>query len=56
MMARRRISQEDLMARPEARSGSSLTELAALLDWIEIDRAVAGISAAEKGERGWPPP
>jgi IS5 family transposase len=54
-MARRRIGQEDFMARPEPRAGSSLTELAALLDWTEIDRALAGISAAEKGERGWPP-
>ena len=32
-MARRRIGQEDLIARPEPRSASSLTELAALLDW-----------------------
>ena len=54
-MARRRIGQEDLIARPEPRSASSLTQLAALLDWAEIDRALAGISAAAKGEPGWPP-
>ncbi len=45
-MARRRIGQEDLIARPEPRAASSLSELAALLDWNEIDRALAGVSAA----------
>jgi transposase, IS5 family len=54
-MARRRIGQEDLIARPEPRSASSLTQLAALLDWQEIDRALADVSAAAKGELGWPP-
>ncbi|MEO3470216.1 IS5 family transposase [Roseomonas sp. CAU 1739] len=54
-MARRRIGQEDLIARREPRSASSLSELAALLDWREIDRHLAGISAAAKGEAGWPP-
>ncbi|HEX6010552.1 MAG TPA: IS5 family transposase [Geminicoccaceae bacterium] len=55
-MARRRIGQEDLIARPEARAASSLSELSALLDWAEIDRALVGISAAVRGEPGWPPP
>lgn len=54
-MARRRIGQEDLIARAEPRAASSLTELAALLDWAEIDRHLVGISAAAKGEPGWPP-
>ena len=54
-MARRRIGQEDLIARPEPRSASSLAKLAALLDWVEIDRYLIGISAAVKGELGWPP-
>jgi IS5 family transposase len=54
-MARRRIGQEDLIARPKARAASSLPELAALLDWAEIDRHLVGISAAGRGERGWPP-
>jgi IS5 family transposase len=54
-MPRRRIAQEDLIARPEPRPGSSLVELAALLDWTEIDRALVGISAAARGEPGWPP-
>lgn len=53
-MARRRIGQEDLIARPEPRS-PSLTELAALLDWTEIDRHLVGLSAAAEGELGWPP-
>jgi IS5 family transposase len=54
-MARRRIGQEDFMARPEPRAASSLSELRAMLDWSGIDRALAGISAAAKGELGWPP-
>ena len=54
-MARRRIGQEDFITRPEPRSGASLMELAGLIDWPEIDRTLAGISAATKGEAGWPP-
>jgi IS5 family transposase len=54
-MARRRIGQEDLIARPEPLAAASLSELSALLDWAEIDRALADISAAAKGELGWPP-
>jgi len=54
-MARRRIGQEDLIARPEPRTASSLIEIAALLDWAEIDRPLAGITAAARGEPGWPP-
>ena len=54
-MARRQIGQEDLIARPEPRAAASLTELAALLDWGEIDRALASLSAAARGELGWLP-
>src|SRR4051794_32636261 len=54
-MARRRIGQENLLARPEPRAAASLTDLGALLDWAEIDRHLAGISAAARGEPGWPP-
>jgi transposase, IS5 family len=54
-MARRRIGQEDLIARPEPWAASSLAELAALLDWTEIDRHLVGISSAARGEPGWPP-
>jgi hypothetical protein len=54
-MARRRIGQEDLIARAEPRAASLLSELAALLlDWREIDRALVGISAAARGEPAWP--
>jgi IS5 family transposase len=34
---------------------SVLDELAALVDGTELDCLVAGISAAAKGEPGWPP-
>jgi IS5 family transposase len=51
-MARRRIGQEDLIARPEPRSASSLSELA---NWREIDGHLVDISASVKGEPGWPP-
>jgi transposase, IS5 family len=54
-MARRRIGQEDLLARPEPQAAASLAELAALLDWTELDCHLAGISAAARGEPGWPP-
>jgi hypothetical protein len=36
-MARRRIGQEDFIARPEPRAASSLADLTTLLDWAEID-------------------
>ncbi len=54
-MARRRISQENLIAQLQLRSASSLVEFAALLERAEIDHTLAGISAAAKGELGWPP-
>ena len=55
-MARRRIGQEDHVARPVPRAASSPAELAALPDWAEIDRHLVGFLAAVKGEPGWPPP
>src|SRR5215210_1522234 len=55
-MARRRIGQERLaVGGAEPRGGTSLDEVAALVDWAELDRLLAGISAAPKGEPGWPP-
>ena len=55
-MARRRIGQERLAVDgAEPRGGGSLDEVAALIDWLEIDRLLAGISASAKGEPGWPP-
>jgi IS5 family transposase len=41
---------EDLLARSEPGAASSVSQLAGL-----IDRALAGISASARGERGWPP-
>jgi IS5 family transposase len=53
-MARRRIGQEDLIARPEPRAASSLMEPAVLLDWAGINGELVGIPAAAKGEPRWP--
>ena len=55
-MARRRIGQERLaVGGAGPRGGTSLDEVAALVDWAELDGLLAGISAAPKGEPGWPP-
>ena len=55
-MASRRIGQEALgLSDGSMRGGSSLGEVARQLDWAEIDRLLAGISSAPKGEPGWPP-
>lgn len=55
-MARRRIGQEQLVVGDlAARGGTSLDEVAMLVDWAELDGLLAGISAAPKGEAGWPP-
>jgi transposase, IS5 family len=56
-VARRRIGQERLAVGGEAplRGGASLDEVAALIDWAELDALLAGISASAKGELGWPP-
>ena len=55
-MARRRIGQERLLASgAKPRGGTSLDEVAALVDWAELDRLLAGISASAKGKPGWPP-
>lgn len=54
-MARRRIAQEDVIARSAPRAALPLLQLAALLDWADIDRHLVGIAVAAKGEHGWPP-
>lgn len=55
-MARRRIGQEQLcLDGRSARRQSSLDEVAGLLDWSALDGLLVGISAAAKGEPGWPP-
>jgi hypothetical protein len=55
-MARRRIGQEQLAlgTEKERRSGS-LDEIAALIDWSEIDGVLAPVYAAPTGEQAWPP-
>lgn len=37
------------------RGGTSLDEVAALVDWAELDALLADISASARGELGWPP-
>src|SRR3954449_12919677 len=55
-MALRQIGQEQLaLSGAEPRGGSALDEVAALVDWAELDHLLAGISASVKGEPGWPP-
>ena len=55
-MARRRIGQEQLaIASSQPRGDTSLDEMSRLVDWVEIDRLLGGVSAAAKGELGWPP-
>src|SRR5918998_5143010 len=55
-MARRRIGQERLaVGGAKPRGGTSLDEVAGLVDWAELDRLLADISASTKGEPGWPP-
>ncbi len=55
-MARRQIGQEQLRFDPaQSRRSGSLDEIAALMDWAEIDRHLSGIYASATGEPGWPP-
>ena len=55
-MARRRIGQEQLaIAGSSRRDSTSLDEMGQLVDWTEINRLLAGVSTAAKGELGWPP-
>jgi IS5 family transposase len=55
-MARRRIGQERLRFNDAtSRSTGSLDEIKRLIDWTEIDRHLAPIYAAAKGEKAWPP-
>lgn len=55
-MPRRQIGQEHLpLSSHQNHGASSLDEVVALVDWIELERLLSGISASVKGERGWPP-
>lgn len=54
-MPRRRIGQESFGFERGVERRSSLDDLSGMLDWSEVDAALAGISCAAKGEPGWPP-
>jgi IS5 family transposase len=55
-MARRRIGQESF-GFDDGHSGGGLTldDLAGLIDWLPVDRHLAEISNAARGEPAWPP-
>lgn len=54
-MSRRRIGQESFGFGDGGRRPSSLDDLMTLIDWACVDRQLAGISCAAKGEPAWPP-
>jgi len=55
-MARRRIGQEVFgFAGGDRGRRAGLDELAASIDWTALERPLAGIYAASKGEKAWPP-
>ena len=55
-MSRRRIGQESFgFGDPRRGGGSSLDDLAQLIDWAPVDQALGEISSAAKGEPAWPP-
>lgn len=54
-MSRRRIGQETFGFGDKARRKTSLDEIGELLDWPLIERSLADISCAAKGEPAWPP-
>lgn len=54
-MSRRWIGQETFSFAAVGRgSGSSLDKLSGLIEWAPVERALAGISNAAKGEPAWP--
>lgn len=55
-MSHRRIGQESFGFGDGSKARhSSLDELAGLIDWMRIERQLADISSAAKGEPAWPP-
>jgi transposase, IS5 family len=54
-MPRRRIGHESLGFEGGVERRSSLDDLSGMLDWSEVDAALAGILCAAKGKPGWPP-
>jgi hypothetical protein len=55
IMARRRIGQDSFHFGAKAEGTSSLDNLAALIDWPQAERVLAGLYASAKGEKAWPP-
>jgi IS5 family transposase len=55
-MSRRRIGQESFgFGDRRGTRHSSLDDLSDVIDWAAVERALAGISSAAKGEPAWPP-
>jgi IS5 family transposase len=54
-MSRRRIGQETFGFAVDRRSASSLEDLSGLIDWTQVDQALAVVSCAARGEPAWPP-
>jgi len=54
-MSRRRIGQESFGFGDRRRGCSSLDDLGRVIDWAPVERLLAGISSAAKGESAWPP-
>jgi IS5 family transposase len=55
-MSRRRIGQEGFgFGDRRGTRHSSLDDLSDVIDWAAVERALAGISSAAKGEPAWPP-
>ena len=54
-MSRRRIGQEAFGFAVDRRSASSLEDLSGLIDWTQVDQALAVVSCAARGEPAWPP-
>lgn len=54
-MSRRRIGQETFGFGVDVGRCSSLDGIGQLLDWSAVDRSLAVVSCAAKGEPAWPP-
>jgi transposase, IS5 family len=55
-MSRRRIGQEAFgFVQGERGRNARLDAIAAMIDWLPLERALSGIHAAAKGEPAWPP-
>lgn len=54
-MPRRRIGQEKFGFAIDRGQQSTLDELARLIDWEPVDRALGVVSSSAKGEPAWPP-